>query len=144
MNNSPRGVARRLRRQVDGNDGFTSGHQIITLRQSNREDPEWTKSDAEIREVLRRSFPKLDTDAGQRFRAGRWMRVIQLYYRKHGTEGRIAEEMGISVAAVRSLIRSIKRVTKGVSANGTGALGRPRGRPKIVPRLEQIVEVGKP
>jgi len=130
MNNSPRGVARRLRRQVDGNDGFTSGHQIITLRQSNREDPEWTKSDAEIREVLRRSFPKLDTDAGQRFRAGRWMRVIQLYFRKHYTHGQIAAEMGLKYRNVESLICRIKRVSKGERANGTGMLGNPRGRPR--------------
>jgi hypothetical protein len=139
MNNSPRGIAGRLRRKIDHNDVFTSGHQIIIVRQSEREDPEWTKSDTSIREILLKSFPKLAHNPKQRARAGRWMRVIQLYYRKHYTEGQIAEDLPLSIVAVRSLIRSIKRVSQGQRANGSGPLGKPKGRPKSVPRSEPIL-----
>ena len=130
MNNSPSDVARRLRRRIDHNDTFTSGHQIITIRRTDRVDPEWVKSDAEIRKILLRAFPKLDTDPKQRARAGRWARVIQLYFRRHYTHGQIAAELGIKYRNVNSLIDRIRRAAKGERANGTGKLGNPRGRPK--------------
>jgi hypothetical protein len=140
MNNSPRGIAGRLRRKIDHDDGFTSGHQIITIRRTEREDPEWAKSDVEIRKILLRSFPKLETNPKQRARAGRWTRIIQLYFRKHYTHGQIAIELELGYEHIHTLIRAIRRAGKGLKSNGKGVVGQRRvGRPKSVPQAEPIL-----
>lgn len=119
MNNGRKAVAGRLRNKIDGNDPFITGCQIIAIRRFNRQDPEWTKSDKEVQKVLLLAFPKLASSPKQRTQAGRWMRVIQLYFRKHFTHGEIAEELGMTYPAVISLIRSIKRVAAGQRADGS-------------------------
>lgn len=120
LNNGKGAVAKRLRRKIDASDSFTTGHQIIVVRSKERIDPEWSKSDEEIRKILLRTFPSLDSNARQRASAGRWMRVIQLYYRKHMTEGQIAGEIGVSVRTVNQLIYRINRAGRGER----GSIGR--------------------
>jgi hypothetical protein len=132
---------RKLRTKFDGNDSFmTGGHQIIksagaTLHADRMAKvPVWAMHDGKIRELLLRSFPKLATNETQRSKAARWARVIQLYYRVGWTRNKIADELGMSLGALTSLLRSIKRASEGRRANGSGQLGMaPVGRPKSVP-----------
>src|SRR5689334_8296630 len=58
----------KLRRKMDGDDGFMGGHQIKKVRQliGQRDTPEWSASDTEVRKVLLRAFPKLNKDKNQR------------------------------------------------------------------------------
>ena len=133
MDNSPLGVAARLRKKIDSEESFSRGHQILKIRRQKRIAPEWAKDDVRIQEILLRSFPKLKTNEKQRARAGRWMRIIKLYFQMGWTHGQIAEELSANLSTIQSLIRSIKRAFKDQKANGTGAVGyRPRGRQKML------------
>jgi hypothetical protein len=110
------------------------GHQIVGLRQRKRAVPEWARSNSKVRKLLLRSFPKLATDAKQRAQAARWALIIHLYFRLQYTHRQVAAEIGITSQRVHDLLRSIRRVSNGDRANGTGQLGvSPRGRPKSVP-----------
>ncbi len=110
-----------LRGFLDGNDPFmTGGHQIQQIRQGWHSIPDWTQDDQKIQELLLRTFPKLNTDSRQREQAGRWIRVIYLYYRSRLTHGQIAVELGVNLGTILSLIRSITRVSSGRRANGSG------------------------
>ena len=124
---------------------FLSAHQTMKIATKPRKAPEWTKTDAGIRAVLLRSFPKLREDSSvgraQSKRAGVWMRFIQLYWRQSGTNnggpgrdefvepGRItlrdlADEMNISLEAAKSLRTRITRAGIGVRCDGCGARRR--------------------
>lgn len=128
-----------LRKVFDGDDQFVSGgHQVVKSAGATRhatrvsKTPEWALSNEQVQALLLRSFPKLATDPKQRERAGRWMRIINLYYRAAWTQAQIAEEMGISLNLLKFLIVSIKRAANGEQANGKGKRGlRPRGRPRV-------------
>lgn len=124
-----------LRRSLDSNDQFISGgHQLVQARSYKRQMPDWAKSQSSIRKLLLRSFPKLETSPRQRSAASRWAMVINLYFTMGYTRSQIAEEMGTSEIRIIGVLRSITRASRGQSANGTGVLGRKRGRPrKIVP-----------
>ncbi len=130
-----------LRKKIDGNDPFmSSGHQIKKTVSRHRKIPDWVKSNAEVRKLLLRSFPKLATDTKQREKAARWTRVIHLYFKMSMTHGQIAEELGeqmddgtvkpLSLSTVQSIIRSITRVSQGRRADGRGNLVPQKGRPK--------------
>ena len=129
---------RELRQYLDGKDPFmTGGHQIMKVRKKEKLIPKWVNDQQKIKEILLKSFPKLSTDSRQRMRAARWARVIQLYYKMDYTHGQIVDELNdeneeykVTLAQIRSIIRGIKRVATGRSANGTGKLGRKTGRPK--------------
>lgn len=135
MNNS-KDTFGELRGYLDGNDPFmTGGHQILKVRREDRKNPSWVKSNTKIREILLRSFPKMLTDPIQRDRAGRWVRIIQLYFRMRMTYGQVAAELKIPARRVEDLIRSIRRAGAGLKTNGKGPLSkRSAGRPrKLVP-----------
>ena len=87
MSNKDRDSSHQLRKHLDSDDPFMSaGHQILVERQQERVCPEWAKSDTKIQEILLRSFPKLKQAGSQdEKRAGRWARVIQLYFRMNCT-----------------------------------------------------------
>jgi hypothetical protein len=127
-----------LRQSFDGKDPFmTGGHQIMKVRKKEKIVPKWINDQVKIRQILLESFPKLATDSVQRTRAARWARVIQLYYKMDYTDGQIVDELNdenpdstVTLYQIRSIIRSIKRVAIGRSANGTGQRGRKPGRPK--------------
>lgn len=101
---------------------FSPGFQIINPNPPANElpIPEWAKSDEAIRVLLYRSFPKLDTNERQRFRASRWAMIIYLYYRMNYTYSQIAEEMGIKSGDVHNILNRINRVAAGKRANNTG------------------------
>ena len=134
------GTNEELRTKVGSDETFFEGHRIIKPRRGNqgnktgipRTCPDWAKDNLKIQKILLGSFPKLATHKKQRTSAGRWARIIQLYYRKQMTHGQICSELGLSLPAVFSVIRSIDRTVLGKSANGTGARGRKIGRPKKV------------
>ena len=125
---------RELRGRFDGRDPFmTRGHQIIKMRRGNHEIPEWVKDAEKFRKILLRSFPKMATNKRQRAGAGRWVRLVYLYYNLNMTTGQVAVEMKMSIPSVKFTLVCIRRVSKGIRANGTGKIGeRPRGRPRKV------------
>lgn len=135
MANNLRPTQQQLGKLIDGKEQFMrSGHQILVERKHKRVTPEWVKSDKKIRELLLRSFPRLLINKRQAALAGRWARVIQLYFRMGKTHGQIAEEMGLKYKDVNNLVDRIRRAGQGFCASGTGKkLGvRPNGRPKLV------------
>ncbi len=119
--NNLRDTFRELREIVDGGDPFMrSGHQILVERKHKRIVPDWARSDKEIRKLLLRSFPRLHTDKKQAAGAGRWTRVIQLYFRMGKTHGQIAEEMELGYNMVRMIIRATKWAAQGKRTDGSG------------------------
>ena len=120
-----------LRHSIDGSDPFmTNGHQVIRPRRAYKKDhPAWTKSDEKIKQILLRSFPKLQTNSKQRLAAARWLRIIHMYYRVGETIGTIAAELHQKVGTIKRVLVSIKRAATGKNAaNGTER--RKRGRPQ--------------
>jgi hypothetical protein len=112
----------RLRRRMDGDDRFMGAHQIKKIRTREREIPEWTLDDAEVRKVLLRAFPGLRTSQKQAIRAGRWMRLIHLFYRVQLSNSQVAREMGESLNATKMTLKSIRRVARGQRADNSGPL----------------------
>ena len=110
-----------LRGVVDGTGGFMNGHQIINSNRARggfkRAEASWAHDDKAVRALLIKSFPKLETDSRQRSRAGRWMRVIQLYHRFGHSYGDVAEEMGLTVAAIKTILQRMRHDIKGVPRN---------------------------
>ena len=106
-----------------GSDHFMmSGHQIINSNRSHagptRKDATWAKDDEAVQKILRSVFPKVDTDMSQRERAGKWVRVIHLYFRSGMSFGDTAEEMGAKPKFVRNVLQKINYVRKGLNAKG--------------------------
>ena len=121
-----------LRGKFDGSESFMNrGHQIIKMRRSDRQIPEWSKDNKKVQAILVRSFPGLRTNPRQRARAARWAVAIQLYYRVRMTKSHVAQQMKLDVDTVRTLLRNINRAANGKKTNGKGDYtGRPRNRPK--------------
>jgi hypothetical protein len=106
-----------------GSDHFMSaGHQIINSNRAyagpRRKKARWAYRDESVQQLLLRAFPKLATDKKHRERAGRWARVIQLYYRYGLSYGAVAAEMKTSTKYVRTLLRNIRRAAAGAPCNG--------------------------
>ena len=121
----------KLRTRMDGNDGFMSAHQIKKIRTREREIPEWTLNDKEVQKVLLRSFPALRTNNKAAIRAGRWMRLIHLYYRVQMSNSQVAKEMDMTLNAVKMTLKGIRRVAQGRRFDNRCVLGlTPRGRPR--------------
>jgi len=118
-------IARQMARKV----GSTSGYQIITIRRPRKVVPEWANSNRRIQKFLLRSFPLMRMDPAQRTRAGRWARVINLYFKRQWSRGQIAEELNWTYARVDTIIRSIKRAAEGKRCKD----GTERRRKSFVP-----------
>lgn len=138
------GDLNQIRKQIDGDDTFFSSHRVRTacgakgkhVGSRGRQTPQWTKTDAGIRRLLLKVFPKLKSDPKQRQLASRWARVIHLYFRMGYTYAQISEEMNLRspsekrpYSIIENVIRHIKWAQEGRSTNGSG-LRRKRGRPK--------------
>jgi hypothetical protein len=113
-----------LRTKIDSADIFFTGHRIIKQRRGNRPVPSWATDNIQLRGLLLRAFPKLADNPKHRLAAGRWARVVQLYFRSQLTEGQVADELKMTVNGVKSIIRSILRTSRGRRANGTGVRTR--------------------
>lgn len=125
---------RELRAHLDGQDPFmTQGHQILKIRRTRKKTPSWVYNKTEIRKFLVRAFPKMG-DPDQRKRAGRWVRIAQLYFNQNWGRGQIAAELHLTYNQVNSIIRSLKRAAAGQSCNSGCVPKNPKGRPrKVVP-----------
>lgn len=133
----------KLRLRMDGDDTFMGAHQIkkVRVQIGQKDTPAWAMNDAAVRKLLLQSFPLLtDTRPGlrgqgrsaerRRFAAARWNQAINLVYRVGMPYNHAAEEMNISVGALRSMLRNIRRAARGLWANGKRLKGGKRGRPK--------------
>lgn len=115
-----------LRTKIDSNDQFMSGgHQIKKVRVHERKDREWAMSDSKIRDLINLVFPLWRTNPRQRLRAGRWNRIIHLYYRTRMSSVMVAEEMGVSKNTVRLTLNRMNRVISGRNTSNRGPLKRP-------------------
>ena len=121
-----------LRSLFDGNSGFMTGHQILTLRKPNRGLPAWAATKEGVQRVLLTAFPNLETDEAQRRRAGQWARVIQIHFRANKSCRETAHEMGATPETIRVLVRQIQRFANDSSRGpiGPGNNGRRRGHPQ--------------
>ena len=115
-----------LKTIMDADDAFISGHQIKKIRRQKRSTPEWARHQKQVRELLLRSFPKLNTSQKQRKRAGRWMRIIHLYFVLGFTCSQVAAELGEEIAPVKRSIEHIRNASKGKRADGSGTYKRKR------------------
>lgn len=108
--------------------------------------PSWVLNDAKVRLLLTKVFPRLQTNQVQRERAGRWLQVINLYWRVGEPASRVAAALGLCdneltarpvpaekrrcVKVVEDTVIRINRAWKGVRTTGrartTGKPGRPR------------------
>lgn len=113
----------RLRTRMDGSEAFMTAHQIKKVRAFRKNGiPAWVLNDAEVRKVLLRSFPKLHTDIKQREAAGRWSRIIHLYYRMQMPNSQVAKEMGITVNVLKMALKHMRRVSRGRRSDNHGKL----------------------
>ena len=110
----------KLRGKMDGSEGFMSAHQIKKVRTREREIPEWTLNNKEVQKIILLSFPNWRTNEIQRERAGRWVMLIHLYYRARLSGTQVAQEMDTSLNVVKTLLKSIRRVSKGLRADNSG------------------------
>jgi hypothetical protein len=115
-----------------GSDHFmTNGHQIINSNRSHagpaRKDATWALDDAVVQKILRTTFPKVEIDVAQRERAGKWVRIIHLYFRSAMSFGDVAAEMGVKPKFVRNVLQKINYVRKGLSTQGKPRLGKATG-----------------
>jgi hypothetical protein len=129
-----------LRASLDSNDVFVSGgHGIIKTAGATRHAermkkiPVWALSDTEIRKLVKRCFPS----PKQHKQAARMVVIVYKYYRAGDTAGKIAEELNMSLGAVKQLLIRINRVAKSPA--------KPRGAPKrnVVPIQPTFRDFGK-
>jgi DNA-directed RNA polymerase specialized sigma24 family protein len=114
----------KLRRRIDGDDNFMSAHQIKKIRTRERDIPAWTLNNKEVQKVLLRAFPNLQNSRRMAARAGRWMRLIHLYYRVQMSNSQVAKEMGVNLNTVKMALKAIRRVARGRRADNSGPHGR--------------------
>lgn len=115
-----------LREFVEGTGGFMVSHQIIKIRRPRKKMPAWVVNENQLRAFLLFCFPRINKDLEQRSMAGRWLRIIQLYFREGWSRGQIAEEMNLTYSTVNSTIRNIKRAATRKRMDGSGTLRHAR------------------
>src|ERR1700676_2995615 len=130
-------VYKQLRKKFDGADSFVDGGHTVGGKPSTShtervaKTPEWANDDEQVRLLLLKVFPKLETDEKQRARAAKWAQIIHLYFRMGWTSSRIALELKIRDVIIRNIIRDIRRARGGKRSDTGKQRGlRPRGRPK--------------
>jgi hypothetical protein len=122
---------KQLRNKIDSNDSFLNrGHQIKKIRTRLKNIPDWATNNAKLQALLLTVFPKLETDLKQRKAAARWARVIHLYYRFGMPHNQVVAETGIGYGTLRSLLRGIRRASRGLNSHNRPRGVRPTGRPK--------------
>jgi hypothetical protein len=122
---------------LDGADSFVAGGHAVRGGGSTRHAervaniPEWANSDAEVRALLLKVFPKLEIDENQRKHAAIWTLIIYYYYRMGLTQNRIALKTGWTLRKVHCLIGRIQHAV----TRPRGKRGRPRknGEPLLAP-----------
>lgn len=92
--------------------------QLCIIRRKVKPQHSWAARNDSIQRVLLTAFPKLVRNESQRRRAGRWARVIQLYFQMGLSYAEVGQEIKEKPGTVMTLIRSISRVAGGRTANG--------------------------
>lgn len=152
---------RQLLRHVDFEETFMRGHAVGGTPEASHQTrmartPTWALTDDRVRELLRKVFPKMDSDPTQRERALRWVHIIYYYFRAGWTTNMIAGDMAMNICRgtaeefgacekrqrrlVKKAIYRIKKAAAGLRTTGKPRTrkpkkerprtGRPRGRPK--------------
>lgn len=118
-----------------GFDGDKVSFQIVSTSVSKNGDrkvivpPSWAVNTTIIGQLLQKHFPKLHNDNIQRQRAGRWARIICLYFRMGFPDSYIALEIGQPLESIKNMIVRIR-----YAAEHLDAPIKRRGRPrKVVP-----------
>ncbi|SRR6266436_1289362 len=128
--NNNHGDMVRLRNKVDGSEQFMSGHQLMKIRSLEREIPEWALNSNKIQEIIERSFPNWRSKKAHMISAGRWVRIIYLYYRMQMPLQFVSKEMGMTKNALKMVLKGIRRIVNGRRFDNRAISQRPRGRPK--------------
>ena len=130
-------VYKQLRKKFDGADSFVDGGHTVGGKPSTShtervaKTPEWANDDEQVRLLLLKVFPKLETDEKQRARAAKWAQFIHLYFRMGWTASRIALELRVTTKYVEDTVYHIRRAVNGKRADTGEQRGiRPRGRPR--------------
>lgn len=139
VHNSTIAVYRQLRKNFDGDDPYVDGGHGVrgggrtSYRTRVSNTPAWVNDDEEVRQLLLKVFPQLESDPVQRQRAGVWMTIIHLYFRLGYTRTHVAMVTQWTFDRVEATIRNIRRAFKGVmTKNGSRRRGiTPVGRPRI-------------
>jgi len=108
--------------------GGGRGHPTTNAKRMQRLDS-WAFDEKQLQRILLAAFPNLKMSATQRAGSARWARVIYLYVRAGWPASDVANELNISVDAVRSIIRRARLTVRGLNPSGaprTGRTGRPR------------------
>jgi hypothetical protein len=101
------------------------GFQIKTFRATyTRPVPDWARTKEGIQKILLTAFPRLRVSLSQRQKAGRWAKVINLYFINGWSTEDVAEEMYEKRQTIMMLTRSIVRVSQGLRADGSGTRSR--------------------
>lgn len=110
----PRDTLPRLRASLDSNDTFVSGgHRVMKTAGATRHAermrrvPVWALDDMKIKQFIDSRFPDAKTNPAQRRLASRMIRIIYLYYRVGTTAAVAAEELKMTVKAVKHVISRI-------------------------------------
>jgi hypothetical protein len=117
----PRDDNARLRKVLDGSDKFMDGYEIKTVRTIDRDIPDWALNLKEVKRVLLTVFPKISLRPGNKkrnFRAGRWARIIQLYYRMQLPQQIVMKEMGLTEPELKSTLQRMNRAALGLTGKG--------------------------
>ncbi|HTQ97232.1 MAG TPA: hypothetical protein VMH89_10525 [Candidatus Acidoferrum sp.] len=102
---------------------FDYGFQIRRFRTGYKKiPPPWARKNSDIAKLLLAAFPALFTSITQRKRAGKWAQIINLYYKVGWSSGQIAKELNVQRNAVRRMLISMSRVSRGLRANGSGSI----------------------
>jgi len=98
--------------------GVGAGYQIMKAKRPIKKVPDWVNDDDKIREILIVSFPNMKKDSREKARAGRWLRIIYLYYRRQWGRGQIAHEMKLTYHVVNRIIFRIRACAEGLRTDG--------------------------
>lgn len=117
-----------------GGSGVTAiPNRRIGAKKRLKTDP-WAFDDQQVRSLIERVFPNVQTDATEHKRALVWLRIIGLYFR--GDDGnvfsaaQIASTIGMSMKQVEDTVCRMRRAARGLRTDKRVSTGRRRGRPR--------------
>lgn len=110
-----------LRKLLGGDDQFMSGYQIQKIRDKDRDIPDWVFNDRKIQTMIMTAFPKFQSNSKQKARAGKWVRIIHLYYRMNLPRQIVAKEMNLEMPKLNRDLQRINWLANGYEWNGSKA-----------------------
>src|ERR1700678_1102579 len=96
----------------------------------NRTDRMWFAHWPNVRNLLIRQWPNWVVFGSPDYTARRrWITAIRCYFILGHSTGKVGRKLGISTSAARSLIRNIRRASRGAACRDGVVHTLPRGRP---------------